>query len=270
MSKGYHLLFLPVIFLIIVPITIFSKFYIDWGTNFHFYALMILSSILTIWNIIELQFAFIKRKGQYLKLKNALRNKMILKYATVIYFGLFVGCVGILEFSNETDYFGFSVSDENLIKNILSISIFSMFFPLIPSIVMLMQSNYFKGKAFAYFTIGLNSKNNKKIDYYQNGIYAYNNFVSERYGMKLNHIDEMESSILTNRDLVSDNEITDLLSAFNQDPEIAKKICKIFNIPEKEIFVNSPPLESLDKLHKISFFIPIGLLIIAYLNYMKP
>ena len=120
--------------------------------------------------------------------------------------------------------------------------------------------------------MGLRRENlrKQKQDNYQSGIYAYNEFLSERWGLNLNHLDEIESSILTVDQSEADKEITDMLTQFNDPVGPAKKICSWFKIPEKEIFVNIPPFEYLDKWHKVSFIIPILILIISYFNLTKP
>ena len=270
MSNGYHLLFLPFVFVLVIPIILYSRYHVPWGTEFHFYALMIFSSFLAIWNTIELWRIFIKRIGNYKKFQNALRNKTILKYSILIYGVLFFGSLGVDLISTNTDYLSLSENEDVLLARIFFISLFFLFIPIIPMVTMIMQSEYFKGKAFAYFTLGLNSKNDKKQDNYQSGIYAYNEFLSERLGLKLNHLDEIESYILTVDELIADKEISDMLKTFDETVGPAKKICSWFKIPEKEIFVNIPPFEYLDKWHKVSFIIPILILIISYFNLTKP
>lgn len=252
MSKGYHFLYLPILFSIILPsILLYNALMIH--SDFYAYLLIVMSGILIFITIFDLWRVFIMRTGNATKFHNAIRGKDLIKFlATISTIALAISLTSQIVISeyNEIvpDTKKFIVEPETY--DILEFfSLYFFLFSITPLLPVVLNSNYFRGKSFAYFQVGLDeNKPMNKISNYQNGLESYDKFLNEKFGTKLKHIDEIESYLLFEKPQVFENKIKDLLTTFNDELEPARKLNSWISITKENIFKNTQPYEHIEKL----------------------
>lgn len=238
-------------------------------SDFFLYTLYVTTSILIFWNILESRFVFVKLNENPKKIKNALYNRTMIKYATII-------AVSILGLSLVLDHINSNIVPlekdrqgewDIILNRIVVIALHAMAFSASSFFMFLVHNGYYKGRAYAYFALGLNAKDNKKREYYQAGVYALEGFTSEKYGVKIKHRDEIESMVLSMNTLTLDTEIRHLLKMFHNDIEPIKKLNLLIEKSEKEIFTSGPAPKHVEKI--IGVVVPIITAIIAILQHFK-
>jgi len=147
------------------------------------------------------------------------------------------------------------------LNHIFFFSFYSMIISLWVPLILGIAIDYRLSKTHAYFRIGLDEENLlKKINQYQNGIESYNNFLGEEFGIRLRHLEEIESHLLSEKTEKMDEEIKSSLDEFDEPLQLARRLDswtytsepKILNITNmNEIFKTNRPYENLQKWSKI-------------------
>lgn len=267
MSNGYHFLYLPILFSLIIP-SILLVVTLTNVSDYFFNLFIVLSGILIFITIFDLWQVFIMRKGNTMKFRNALRGKKLIKYlASISVLSLSISITSQIVIP---EYNNIMPDDQKIIldSNIYGIAIFFSFyffvFSLTPLLPIVMSSNYFRGKSFAHFQVGFDEKNStKKIWNFQNGLESYDKFLNEKFGIKLKQIDKIESYLLSEKSQVIENNINDLLNVFDDEIEPARKVNSWIKTENNNIFKNPQPYEHIEKLLKYISPIIAGVAAIA-------
>lgn len=252
MSSGYHFLYLPILFSIVIP-GILLYVALEIHSDFYFISLIIFSGILIFITIFDLWQVFIMRKGNTMKLHNALIGKELIKllatFSTIAIVVSITSPIIIPEYNNIAPDDKKIIVDSKTYGNALFFSLYFFLFSITPLLPVVMKSDYFRGKSFAYFQVGVDEeKPMKKISNYQDGLESYDKFLNEKFGTKLKHIDEIESYLLSEKSQEVENKIKDLLNTFNDELEPARKLNSWINITIENIFKNIQPYEHIEKL----------------------
>jgi len=283
MLNGLHLVLSPIMFSFFIPLALvlyrlmFDSLY---DFDFYHYFLIVIAAILILTNIIYLTLVFTRPKENTKKLKNALRSKELLKWSvTISVVAISVSVIGqtaIPEYPNLVSNDLKTIYDLEIFRIVLFFSLYSFVFSLAALLPVIMRSNYFRGKSFAEFQIGLDEKDSEeKIWSYQNGLLSYEKFLIEKFGIKLKHFDKIQSYLISEQSQLLDNKIKDLLNTFDKTLEPAQKLNSWIyisdaEIPRKkitsEIFKSNRPYENLEKRFKI-LLTGVGITVVIYLHF---
>lgn len=264
MLKGHYFLWLPLLYSILIPgILLYNASTLN--VSFFHWALIIVAACLVVTNLVLFrQFSFVKKTNSEI-LQNALRGKNLFKYVVIISVVFTVVSGASL---NVLDYHNSIVLEEQKIdypaldlKRFFFFWFYSMIFSLWSPLILIFIIDYNLSKTYAYFIIGLHEKDSSdKINYYQNGIESYNKFLSETFGKKLKHFEEIESYLLSEKTEKTDVMIRSLLNEFDEPIQLARRLDswvstsdpKILNKTNmSEIFKTNRPYEISEKWFKI-------------------
>lgn len=274
MSDGRHLLILPIVYAVILPVLVFVM---EFSTISKFFSqtLLILAGIFVIWNLIEFFRIFSQHKGNSKKFKNAIQSKQIIKL-------FLIGSIILIasELMLEYKTYNAIISEDTLEKYDAKAFVFlklkmtfliSFVYSLFPIIIVVMFPNYSYGHAYAFFQIGLaQSKKIYKIWAYQNALEAYNHYLAETLGVKLKHLQEIESKIICEDINSVDEKIKTLFLNHNDKLKPIIELSKWAKIDNESIFQTNSFWENSEKWGK---FIPVisavftaGVLIFLHYN----
>lgn len=264
MSKGHYFLWLPLLYSLLIPgILLYNAATLN--SSFYHWTLITLAGCLVVTNLVQFrQFSIVKKTNSEI-LHNALRGIGLIKYVVIISLIFTVGfgvSLDVLDYHNST------VPDEQKIhysalelNKLFYFSFYSMIISLWSPLILTFFIDYNLSKTYAYFIIGLHEKDSSnKINYYQNGIESYNKFLSETFGKKLKHVEEIESHLLSEKTEKTDVEIRSLLNEFDEPLQPARRLDswiytsdpKILNKTNtNEIFKTNRPYEISEKWFKI-------------------
>ncbi len=264
MSKGHYFLWLPLLYSLLIPgILLYNAATLN--SSFYHWTLITLAGCLVVTNLVQFrQFSIVKKTNSEI-LHNALRGIGLIKYVVIISLIFTVGfgvSLDVLDYHNST------VPDEQKIdysalelNKLFYFSFYSMIISLWLPLILTFFIDYNLSKTYAYFIIGLHEKDSSnKINYYQNGIKSYNKFLSETFGKKLKHVEEIESHLLSEKTEKTDVEIRSLLNEFDEPLQPARRLDswiytsdpKILNKTNtNEIFKTNRPYEISEKWFKI-------------------
>jgi len=286
MSKGHYFRWLPLLYSLLIPgILLYNATTLN--SSFYHWALITLAGCLVVTNLVLFRQFFIVKNTNSEILHNALWGKNLIKFVVIISVMFTVGSgvsFNVLENHNSV------VPDEQKIhypalelNRLFFFSFYSMIISLWSPLILTFFVDYNLSKTYAYFIIGLHEKDSSnKINYYQNGIESYNRFLSETFGKKLKHFEEIESHLLSEKTEKTDVEIRSLLNEFDEPLQPARRLDswiytsdpKILNKTNmNEIFKTNRPYEISEKWFKIiGAAIPssIGLILFWLLNQVNP
>jgi len=276
MSNGRHLLILPIVYAVILPALVFVM-EISIIPKFFSHALLILAGIFIFWNLIEFFRIFSQHKGNAKKFENAIQSKQIIKLFLI---GSAIFTAGELMLEYKT--YNALISEDTLEKYDAKAFVFfklkttfltSLVYSLVPLIIVIMFPNYSYGHTYAFFQIGLShSKKIEKIWAYQKALEAYNHYLAETLGVKLKHLQEIESKIISEDINSVDEKIKTLFLNHNDKLKPIIELSKWVKIDNENIFQTNNFWENSEKWSK---FVPVisatftaGVLI--FLHYNPP
>jgi len=273
MSNGYHFVYLPILFSLVIPLALlFYALTVDSQIDFDFYYyfLIAIAVILILINIIDSTLVFIYRKGNTKKFNNALRGKDLLKW--FVYTSVVILAVSIITQILIKGYPDIVPEDQKSTINsgniaiVVFFSLYMFLFSISAILPVLLRSDYFRGRSFAHFQIGFDEKNQtKKIWSYQNGLFAYEKFLNEKFGMKFKHFDEIESYLISEQSQQLEDKIKDLLNTFGEELAPSRKLNSLIKITSENILKNQKPYEHIERILKYLYpVIPAAAAIALY------
>lgn len=276
MSNGRHLVILPIVYAVILPLIIFIiPIYLI--PKFFSNLLIILGGIFVAWNIIEFYLIFLQHKGNYKKFSNAMLTRRLIK----LFFLFSIILVGS-ELFLEYNKYGTFLSQDTLHQFEPLASVYyqykmafllSFLYSLIPLMTFLFFSGFNYGQSYAYFQIGLgSSKKIQKINAYQNALESYNHYLIEILGIKLKNKQQIESKILADNITAIDETIKSLFPNHDDKLKPAIELSNWIDVDSKNVFQANSFLENYEKLSR--FLPPIATIIAiavgVYLHFNQP
>lgn len=256
-SEGHYFRWLPFTYSLLIPAILFYNVMTINTSSYH-WSLIVLAGCLVILNLALFKTKFTIKNTTPEILRNAIWGLNLIKRIAIISLISAVVFGFLFNLSNSyPDVLSVEQTDIQNLNRIFYVSFFSMIISVwVPLILLLILKNYNLIKAYGYFRVGLHEQNIfKKIFNYQNGIENYEKFLSEHFGKKLKHFEEIESQLLSTTTEAIDAKIRLLVNEFDDPLQPARRLdawtykndTKIENTTRNEIFKTEALYENIGK-----------------------